>query len=326
VVNVHDVNVDQEGSVWFNNSRDGTLDKFDPVTGKFHHFPKPAGSPGGLGGLIGIDSKGNIWGRYGGGRTREFDPKLGINFPKVDPGQPGGAARLNPRSGEYTFYKAKTPAMSVYSIGIDPYDNAWFTQVNVDRLGFVDGRTGEVGEVNLSAPEKDDVMHTDLDAELVAKFEPTFAGGGVGPPWQKGPRRQVQSWWTAMRYADPKTREQMNAQWFVLSKASRIAKVEVKTKKVTEYPLPYAYAFPYNLTVDKNYMIWVSAMNTDRLFKFNPFTEQWTVYPLPTLGTDSRMVDVDNTTDPPTVWLAYWGTSQVARVQFRTSATAQSTR
>jgi streptogramin lyase len=325
-VGVHDINVDQEGYLWFNNGPDGTLDRFDPRTETFRHFPTPASSPRGLGGLIGVDSKGNIWGRYGAGRIREFDKEMSISYNRSDPAQPGGAAKLNPKTGEYTFYKAVSPAMSVYSIGIDAHDNAWFTQVNVDRLGYVDGRTGQVGEIDLSRRHTDDVLHTALDAKLAATFEPTFGLAGVGPPWLKGPRRQVQSWWTAVKFADPKTREQMNAQWFTLSKSNALAKVDVRTKKVTEYPLPYPNSFPYSVTVDKNYMVWLSATNTDRLFKFNPFTERWTVYPLPTLGTDSRMIDVDNTTDPPTVWLSYWGTSQLARVQFRTSAASQSTR
>ena len=86
--------------------------------------------------------------------------------------------------------------------------------------------------------------------------------------------------------------------------------MDIKTKKVTEYQLPYPYSFPYGLTVDKNHVVWVTAMNTDRVFKFNPVTERWTDYQLPTLGTDSRFVDVDNTTDPPTVWLSYWGAKQ----------------
>jgi len=117
-----------------------------------------------------------------------------------------------------------------------------------------------------------------------------------------------------------------DAHWFTLSKASKIAKVDIRTRKVTEYPLPYPYSFPYQVTVDKNRMVWVSAMNTDRLFMFNPVTEQWSDYALPTRGTDSRCVDVDNSTSPPTVWLSYWGTSQLARVQFRTAAAYRASR
>ncbi len=315
-VNVHDINVDQEGNIWFSNGRDGTLDKFDPKTDTFQHFPKPDGAPStSVGQLVAVDSKGNIWGRFGGDRVPTYDSESGIEWFKPDPRQPGGAAKLDPKTGEYTFYKAVTPQVSVYSAGIDAEDNAWFTQVGVDRLGFVDSRTGEVGEINLSDPERDDILLTALDTKL-AKFEPP---SHTGPPWQKGPRRQTRSHWRALRFTSDKT--QFRHQWFTLSKASRIAKVDIKTKKVTEYQLPYPYSFSYALTVDKNYVVWVSAMNTDRVFKFNPVTERWTDYQLPTLGTDSRFVDVDNTTDPPTVWLSYWGgPNKLARIQFRTAA------
>ena len=325
-VKVHDINVDQEGNIWFSNGQDGSLDKFDPKTEKFQHFPVPAGAPRDVGGLVGVDSKGNIWGRFGGARVKEFDPKFGINYWRSDPKQPGGAAKLNPKTGEYTFYKALRPAMSVYSIGVDAEDNAWFTQVGVDRLGFVAARTGEVTEVNLSAPDKDDVLHTELDAELVAKFEPPFGGGNgaaSGPPWQKGPRRQVQSYWQAVTYAKDK---KFDSHWVALSKSNAIAKVDIHTKKVTEYPLPHPYSFPYQVTVDKDHMVWIVAMNTDRLFKFNPYTEKWTEYPLPTLGSDSRAIDIDNSTTPPTVWLPYWGASKVARIQFRPAAADRASR
>ncbi len=315
-VNVHDINVDQEGNIWFSNGRDGTLDKFDPKTDTFQHFPKPDGAPStSVGQLVAVDSKGNIWGRFGGDRVPTYDSESGIEWFKPDPRQPGGAAKLDPKTGEYTFYKAVTPQVSVYSAGIDAEDNAWFTQVGVDRLGFVDSRTGEVGEINLSDLERDDILLTALDTKL-AKFEPP---SHTGPPWQKGPRRQTRSHWRALRFTSDKT--QFRHQWFTLSKASGIAKVDIKTKKVTEYQLPYPYSFSYALTVDKNYVVWVSAMNTDRVFKFNPVTERWTDYQLPTLGTDSRFVDVDNTTDPPTVWLSYWGgPNKLARIQFRTAA------
>ena len=318
-VNVHDINVDQEGNIWFNNGRDGTLDKFDPKTETFHHFPQPASGPGaGVGGLVGVDSKGNIWGRFGGRTIRKFDEKMGIYHSVADPKQPGGAAKLNPKTGEYTYYYAVSPAGTNYSIGIDAEDNAWFTQSGFDRLGFVDSRTGKVSEVSMSAPDNDDVLHTALDTEIISRFEPVRAGA-TGPPWQKGPRRQTQSHWTALRFTRDKT--QFKHQWFTLSKSGAIAKVDIRTKQVTEYPLPHAYSFPYQLTVDKNYMVWVTGMNTDRVFKFNPSTERWTEYPLPTLGTDSRHIDVDNSTELPTVWVSYWGgPNKVARIQFRTEA------
>ena len=67
-------------------------------------------------------------------------------------------------------------------------------------------------------------------------------------------------------------------------------------------------------------------MNNDVLTKFDPKTERFTEYPLPTRGTEIRHVQVDNRTDPPTVWAPYKRTNKVVRLQFRTPAGQQQTR
>ena len=60
-------------------------------------------------------------------------------------------------------------------------------------------------------------------------------------------------------------------------------------------------------------------MNHDALTKFDPETEEFTEYRLPTLGTEIRHVQVDNRTDPPTIWAPYNRTNKVVRLQFRTA-------
>jgi len=60
----------------------------------------------------------------------------------------------------------------------------------------------------------------------------------------------------------------------------------------------------------------VALRNADRVGKFDPTTKKWTVYQLPTLGTECRNISVDQTTGD--VWLASWTTSKVIRLRFRT--------
>ena len=55
----------------------------------------------------------------------------------------------------------------------------------------------------------------------------------------------------------------------------------------------------------------------DKLGKLNPTTGEFTMYPLPTRGTKSRHLAVDNSTDIPTVWVPYTGAGKIARGQFR---------
>lgn len=51
--------------------------------------------------------------------------------------------------------------------------------------------------------------------------------------------------------------------------------------------------------------------------KFDPVTEKFTEYPLATLGSEARFLDVDDTTTPSFVWLPYTRGNKLGRVEFR---------
>ena len=100
--------------------------------------------------------------------------------------------------------------------------------------------------------------------------------------------------------------------------ADRLAKIDAKTRKVTEYPLPHRFSQPYSATVNKkDHTVWITMLNSDRIAKFDPATEKFTEYTLPTRGTEIRHIQVDSSTNPPTVWLPYDRTNKIARIQFR---------
>ena len=105
--------------------------------------------------------------------------------------------------------------------------------------------------------------------------------------------------------------------WVALYTSDRLARVDTKTNQVKEYPLPTPYSSPYATAVDKNGVVWINTMNHDVLTKFDPKTERFTEYTLPTRGTEIRHVQVDNSTNPPTIWAPYNRTNKVVRIQFR---------
>ena len=303
-VGPHDIIEDKNGLIWFNGPT-GTISNFNPMTEMFKNYPRPESIPGLSNGLIDLDSQGNVWAGVGARAVRKKDDVLGIDYAVAGTDTPGGVLKLDTKTGEYSFFKSLTPAMRTYGVIVDADDTTYFTQPGIEKLGFVD-KNGKVGEIELAKMPEDEFPYTKKDyADL--RFEATDHHGEV---WQKGPRRQA---------AD----KNGDTTWATLSKGGSIAKIDIKTKKVTEYQLPHRYSFPYHLAVDKNHMVWVSGLNTDRLFKFNPFTEKWTEYVLPTRGTDIRFVSVDNRMDPPEVWLAYYQTSKMARVQFKAAGVNQ---
>ena len=147
------------------------------------------------------------------------------------------------------------------------------------------------------------------DYEVTAKDRELSASLGLTPntatPLEKGPRRSA---------ADRGT----DTIWVCEFFADRLAKIDAKTRKVTEYPLPHRFSQPYSATVNtKDHTVWITMLNSDRIAKFDPATEKFTEYTLPTRGTEIRHIQVDSSTNPPTVWLPYDRTNKIARIQFR---------
>ena len=278
-VSTHGIITDQEGSIWLTNGTEGTILKFDPRTEQFQRFPKPSSMTPRIGGTITVDSKGNLWAT-----------------------QPTGAFRLNPKTGEYTEYKSVTPGGNQYGIAIDSEDNAWFAHLGADRVGYINGRTGEVGEVVIPPATKE------IDPKDVEIAKRTGAWvDDVPAMYQSGPRRLG---------TDPKGDTVWVGEYF----AGRLGKINIHTKEYTGYEVPNPASNPYDARVDKNHMVWVALMNSDRIARFDPATEQFTEYPFPTLGTDTRFIEIDNSTDPPTIWIPYYRPNRMARIQFRTGA------
>ena len=295
---------DRVGNLWFISSpngrpeKDAGVVKFNPTTEKFQVFPKPSTFPR-IGHFPALDSKDNVW------------------YPSPD-----GAVKFDPKTEKFTRYKTEstTTGQSPYECAVDAKDTVWCALMNRDRIIVIDSNTNQVSEIAL-APLQDDDNQKDREISARLAGKPSSQGDDATqdrvtnvPPattpstsflYMKGPRRLVVD-------------RTANAVWIAFSWGGRIAKIDTISRKVTEYRVPSFYSTVYGVAVDKNHMVWVNQMNSDRIAKFNPFTEQLTEYPLPTLGAEPRHITVDNSTDPPTVWVPYYRVNKIARVQFRT--------
>jgi len=237
-------------------------------------------------------------------RPKDMVPRVGGTISVDSKGTPwavtrSGAVKMDPATGEYTYFKSPTEG-SGYGIISDRKDNAWHTQPGIDRVVKVDAQTGESTEVRFEALDRPEVTARDLEFA-----EKLIASQNAAPPQQQAPRRMS---------ADPSD----DLVWVSLFTGNRIARINIDTMAVRQWEMPRDYSMPYANATDKNGNVWINAMNIDGLVKFDPKTEKFTEYKLPTLGTEIRHVAVDNTTDPPTIWAPYNRSNKIVRLQFRT--------
>lgn len=61
--------------------------------------------------------------------------------------------------------------------------------------------------------------------------------------------------------------------------------------------------------------------NDDSVARFDPQTAQWTIYLLPSRGSEVRHIALDDRNGD--VWVPYANTSRIARLQFRTEQQLQ---
>jgi len=273
----HALVFDKVGNIWFANGTEGAPTKFDPETGKFFRYPRPQDIPP-SGDFITMDTKGNVWSPH-----RE------------------GAFKLDPLTGKYTNYSDR-PGKANYDLAADAEDKVWVSKPGGNDMEIVDSHSGKIEELDLNSMSPQDYEITAKDRELSASLGLT---PNTATPLEKGPRRSA---------AD----REKDVVWVCEFFADRLAKIDAGTKKVTEYPLPHRFSQPYSATVNaKDHTVWITMLNSDRIAKFDPSTEKFTEYVLPTRGTEIRHIQVDSSTNPPTIWLPYDRTNKIARIQFR---------
>ncbi len=320
----HDVAIDQGGFVWFADDAtpDRTLGKLDPRTGKVTDYKlADATNHAEVSHALVFDRQGNIWFSNGTeGSPTKFDPETGkfSRFPRPE-GFPfsgdfitldgkgnvwsphkQGAFKLDPATGKYTNYSDGPPKAN-YDLTADKEDHIWVSQPGGNSLAYVDADLGKVERVMLDPATAKDFEISDEDRDISSKLRLT---ANTATPLEKGPRRSA-------------TDRERDVVWVCEFFGDRLAKIDPRTKKVTEYPLPHRFSQPYSATVDKNHRVWITMLNSDRFARFDPDTETFTEFELPTRGTEIRHIQVDNSTNPPTVWLPYDRTNKIARVQFR---------
>ena len=263
-IGTHGITRDEQGILWFNTRSNvarghGGLGRIDPKTEKITVYlpPRPMS---GTAGTLDADMNGNVWVT-----------------------SPDGALRFNTKEEKFTEFKSVTykneaGTATVYGLAADRVGNGWWLLMTQDLVDYSDIKTGKTGELKLP-PEKSAMDNLTPEQR---KFYDTFQPPDFNAPyaWAQAPRRMG-----ADKNGD-----------FVYTGNSfggTIAKINIHTKETTMIPLPNPEADqPYQVVVDKDHNVWTNLWSTDKVAKWNPATNQWTMFDLPLRGTESRYISL----------------------------------
>jgi virginiamycin B lyase len=290
-IGTHGLTRDQKGILWFNTRSNvqrtkGGLARLDPKTEKIDVFIPPQNMAG-TEGTLDIDNDGKVWVTTNPGALR-FDPDTQNFIEFKSPTQrPGGVS-------------------NTYGIAADRKGNGWWVQMKIDLVVKGDATTGQASEFKLP-PEKAAMDTVSPEqAKMYENFQPPDFNTPF--PWAQGPRRLG-------------TDKNGDFVWVGDSFGGTLAKINIGTNEMSLVPLPSPEAQqPYQVAVDKNHNVWTNLWSTDKIAKYDPATSKWTLFDLPTRGTETRYISLLEKDGKLQVILPYSRTRKVAVMTFRSEA------
>jgi streptogramin lyase len=292
----HGIVRDTQGILWFNINRNGTgpnaLGRLDPATEKVDIFTTPNGMTQvtQVATSMDVDGKGKVWVTSGTGALR-FDPET--------------RAFTEFKSINYTT--ADGQGMT-YGLAGDSAGNGWWAEMGIDIVGHSDIETGKSMEVKLPPVPGQMERFTPEQRQMFAMSGSDF---NTAAPWTEGPRRMG---------ADKTGDYVWVCDWW----GGNLAKIDIRTQKVTIVPLPRPDALqPYQAAVDSHHNVWTNIMGGDEVMKYDVKTSQWTEFPLPTLGAETRYFSILEHNGTMQLIVPYSRTRKVARMTFRTQEDMQ---
>ena len=297
----HDVRVDAEGIVWYQDFNDAFLGRLDPKTGVVKEWPMPTPKsvdyfkPGGL--SVELDSDGNPWmALMRQGALAKFDKKT-EKFSTYS--LPEG---WNPMNATVIMVAPAAEGKVWFARllqGLPP--NAPKINENLPSVHLLDTKTGHIdnypvfgGVYGLVAlPSGNAMVYSLGGGALIEVDAKTGKNTEYQPPTPKsGPRRgQIDTQGRA---------------WFSQFNTGGVGMFDPATKSVKDWRIvdaSFGPADPYTMDVDKNGEPWAGGVFSDYVFHLNPATGKTTKYLIPTLDVNIRSINVDRHGPKPVVWV-----------------------
>jgi virginiamycin B lyase len=260
----HDVAPAVDGGIWYTGQGAGFLGWLDPTSGDTRQIPLGEGSaPHGV--IVGPD--GAPWITDG-----------GLNaIVRVDPANDSIATFPLPDSTGYA---------NLNTAAFDRDGNLWFTgQSGV--YGRLDPASGEMevfaaprgrGPYGIASTPDGSIYYASLAGSYIARINlDTGEAIVLDPPTPNQGARRVWS-------------DSQGRIWVSEWNGGRLGLYDPADNRCREWELPGNNPRPYAVYVDEHDMVWLSDFAANALIRFNPLTEQFDVFELPSISGSVRQL------------------------------------
>lgn len=278
----HDIAVDPTGIAWAakrggQNLAGGKLIRFDPHTLEVTEVNAPTGSaapsrrrlgnpqigPDGV--LWTADAPNHRWlsfdtktrkfinyfvpdGHIAGGNSMALNHKNGMVWSSDER---NGIYSLDPKTGQWNFYRAPTNGSGAYGIALAGDGSPWFAEDKIDRIGHLDLKTGKIEEFPIKdqgetiLPRR---MNSDADGNLWVGL------------WEAGKLMKIDYKTKKMTIFTPPTKnagcysvtvdKKNNIVWVSEQEVDKIGRFDPKTNTWMEFSLPDSQSDPRRIELD----------------------------------------------------------------------------
>jgi len=245
---------DRAGNLWFDvNPGRRALGKLDVATEKFSVYQTPEDmAPLGGAVTIDIDGKGMVWAST-----------------------PRGAVRFDPATEKFTEFKSAIPEQNTkglaatYGAAGDRDGNGWWSQMAMDTVYKADIASGR---------RSGSRCRTSRSTACSARTAPSTRASAT---WLQRAAAMVPG--SAAHGHRQERRPAVGVQFLRLV----VRAGHTKTLETTIIPLPDPTMQAYHIAVDGRHNVWGNLWTSDRIVRYDPAANAWTVFDLPVRGTRS---------------------------------------
>jgi len=256
-----------DGAIWWAGQWGNLIGKIDPATGAMTEYPLPEGA---MPHTVTLDAEGKVW--YTGNKN-------------------GTVGYLDPETEEITVFEMPDPAAKdPHSAIFDAEGILWFTLQHSNMIGRLDPATGDI---RLVTPPR--AGSRPYGIKIDADGNPWVACNGNNCLLKVDPDTMAL---TEVELPDPATKVRRldiaedGSIWFVNTIKGRIGRYDPASGAIKEWDSPSGpNSHPYAMAVIDG-IVWYneSGVRPDPLVRFDPGTETFQSWPIPTGGIHAGIV------------------------------------